>query len=286
MSKPRVVIIGPGRMGQALGVTLKRRGYGVSLLARTPREVVPPLLIHAGPWDEVTRVAELVLIATPDGAITEVATQLAARDAVGRDQVVLHLSGLLDRTALAPLAGTGAALGSFHPLQTVAEPGAAADRLKGAYAGIEGDDRAVAAGERLANTLRMVPLRLSAAAKPAYHAGATFVANYAAVLIGVAEGLAVRAGVPAALAGQIYLPLLNGAVANLTAYGAVRALTGPVRRGDGDTVEAHLEALDADERELYSALGLAALKLARAAGLDESAAQQVESLLAAGARSR
>lgn len=286
MSKPRVVIIGPGRMGQALGVTLKRRGYGVSLLARTPREVVPPLLIHAGPWDEVTRVAELVLIATPDGAITEVATQLAARDAVGRDQVVLHLSGLLDRTALAPLAGTGAALGSFHPLQTVAEPGAAADRLKGAYAGIEGDDRAVAAGERLANTLRMVPLQLSAAAKPAYHAGATFVANYAAVLIGVAEGLAVRAGVPAELAGQIYLPLLNGAVANLTAYGAVRALTGPVRRGDGDTVEAHLEALDADERELYSALGLAALKLARAAGLDESAAQQVESLLAAGARSR
>lgn len=281
MAKPRVVIVGPGRMGQGLGVTLKRRGYGVILLARTPRDLPAPLMLHAGPWADVTRAAELLLVAVPDDAITAVAAELAARDAVGREQVVLHLSGLLDRNALSPLAATGAALGSFHPLQTVVDSATAGERLKGAYAGIEGDDRAIAAAERLANTLRMVPLLLSAESKPAYHAGAAFVANYTAALLGVAEGLAVRAGVAPELADKIYLPLLNGAVANLIAYGPVRGLTGPVRRGDAATIESHLEALEPDERALYGGLGLAALKLARAGGLPEPVAQQIESMLAA-----
>ncbi len=81
------------------------------------------------------------------------------------------------------------------------KPATAAERLKGAYVGIEGDDRALVAAERLANTLRMIPVRIPAAAKPAYHAGAAFVANYTVALVGVAERLARAAGVPADIAG-------------------------------------------------------------------------------------
>jgi predicted short-subunit dehydrogenase-like oxidoreductase (DUF2520 family) len=279
VSQPRVTIIGAGRMGQGLGLALKRRGYKVVLLNRGPRDVVPPLVLHQGSRSEATAGAELVLLATPDDAIAAVAAELAAERAISRDQVVLHLSGLLDRTALLPLEDSGAGLGSFHPLQSVAEPGSAAERLKGAYVGVEGDERALIAAERLANTLRMVPVRIPAEAKPAYHAGAAFVANYTVALVGVAERLARSAGVPEEIASRIYLPLLGGAVANLTSLGPAASLTGAVRRGDVQTLQAHLDALSSDDRKLYKTVGRAAVALAREAGLSGEAAARVDAIL-------
>ena len=279
MSQPRVTIIGAGRMGQGLGLALKRRGYKVALVARTPRDVTPPLMLHQGSRAEATSGAELVLIATPDDAIVTVAAELAAEGAIIRDQVVLHLSGLLDRNALLPLEETGAGCGSFHPLQSVAEAGTAAERLKGAYVGIEGDDRALVAAERLANTLRIVPVRIPASAKPAYHAGAAFVANYTVALVGVAERLARAAGVAPEIAARIYLPLLGGAVANLNAMGPAASLTGAVRRGDEQTIRAHLKALSTEDRTLYRTVGKAAITLAKEAGLSEGAAERVEEAL-------
>jgi predicted short-subunit dehydrogenase-like oxidoreductase (DUF2520 family) len=266
-------------MGQGLGLALKRRGYKVVLVSRTPRDVTPPLMLHQGSRAEATAGAELVLIATPDDAIGQVAAELAAEGAISRDQVVLHLSGLLDRNALLPLEETGAGCGSFHPLQSVAEAGTAAERLKGAYVGIEGDDRALVAAERLANTLRMIPVRIPAAAKPAYHAGAAFVANYTVALVGVAERLARAAGVPDDIAARIYLPLLGGAVANLNTLGPAGSLTGAVRRGDEQTIRAHLKALSGEDRTLYRTVSRAAIALAREAGLSESAARRVDEAL-------
>jgi predicted short-subunit dehydrogenase-like oxidoreductase (DUF2520 family) len=274
-----LTIIGAGRMGQGLGLALKRRGYRVVLLNRVPREVIAPLVLHQGSRSEATAGSELVIIATPDDAIASVAAELAAERAITRDQVVLHLSGLLDRSALAPLDESGAASGSFHPLQSVAEPATAAERLKGAYVGVEGDERALIAAERLANTLRMIPVRIPAAAKPAYHAGAAFVANYTVALVGVAERLARAAGVPADIAARIYLPLLGGAVANLTALGPAASLTGAVRRGDVQTIQSHLDALEPEDRKLYRTVGRAAIALAREAGLNDSAAKRVDVVL-------
>jgi predicted short-subunit dehydrogenase-like oxidoreductase (DUF2520 family) len=279
VSQPRVTIIGAGRMGQGLGLALKRRGYKVVLLNRGPRDVIPPLVLHQGSRSEATAGAELILLATPDDAIAGVAAELAAERAVSRDQVVLHLSGLLDRTALLPLEETGAGLGSFHPLQSVAEPATAAERLKGAYVGVEGDERALIAAERLANTLRLVPVRIPAAAKPAYHAGAAFVANYTVALVGVAERLARSAGVPDEIASRIYLPLLGGAVANLTSLGPAASLTGAVRRGDVETLQAHLDALSGEDRKLYKTVAQAAVALAREAGLSADAAARVDAIL-------
>jgi len=279
LSQPRVTIIGAGRMGQGLGLALKRRGDKVILVNRSQREIVPPLLLHQGSLAEATDGADLVLIATPDDAISGVAGELASGRAISRDQVVLHLSGLLDKSALSPLADTGAGLGSFHPVQSVADPASAAERLKGAYVGIEGDERALVAAERLANTLRMLPVRISAESKPAYHAGAAFVANYTVALVGVAERLARSAGVPPDIAARLYLPLLGGAVANLTSLGPAAALTGAVRRGDVQTVQSHLEALGPEDRELYRMVGRAAVLLAREAGLNEGAVEKVSAAL-------
>jgi predicted short-subunit dehydrogenase-like oxidoreductase (DUF2520 family) len=275
----RVAVVGAGRMGQGIALALSRSGAPVALLSRAPKPVVAPLTATAHPWTPAIRAAELVLLATPDGVLEEVAERLARDGDIGTGHVVLHLSGLRDRRALAALGATGAGLGSFHPLQTVAEPATAPERLRGAYAGIEGDARAMEAGERLALLIGMIPVRLPAETKAAYHAGATLVANYTVVLVGVAERLAREAGVPAELAARIYLPLLEGATANLRSLPPARALTGAVRRGDAATVSAHLAALGPVDRVLYAMLGREALLLAREAGLTGDRAAEVERVL-------
>jgi predicted short-subunit dehydrogenase-like oxidoreductase (DUF2520 family) len=218
------------------------------------------------------------MLAVPDRAITPLAVELSSDGDIAPRHAVLHLSGLRDRTALAPLASSGAALGSLHPLQTISDPATAAARFKGAYAGIEGDDRALSAAELLARSLGMVPVRIPAGAKPAYHAGAAFAANYTTALVGVAERLALTAGIPGEVARRLYLPLIRGAAANLEAGPAV-ALTGPVRRGDVETVAAHLAALGGEDRQLYLLLAREALRLAREAGLQDEAAARMAQVL-------
>lgn len=282
----RVAVIGAGRMGQGIALALSRSGTTVTLLGRTPKPVPAPLTVRTDDWGGASREADLALIATPDAAIGLVAGRIHAEGGIGAGQTVLHLSGLLGRGALGVLVPTGAALGSFHPLQTVADPLTAGERLRGAFAGIEGDERALAAGTRLAGLLGMTPVRIPAEAKAAYHAGATLVANYTVALMGMAVRLAEQAGVQPDTAARLYLPLLQGTADNLDRMPAADALTGAIRRGDAGTVAAHLAALSPRDRALYAALGFEALALARTAGLAEGPAAEVHRLLEGAATGR
>jgi predicted short-subunit dehydrogenase-like oxidoreductase (DUF2520 family) len=257
-------------MGRALGRALSEAGERVNLWSR--REA-------GGAVAEAVTGAATVILAVPDDAIAEVAATLAGAGAVATDQVVLHVSGVLDARALAPLHSSGAALGSLHPLRSVSDPEMPPDQWRGAYATVEGDDRATREAERLARLLGLVPVQVSGKSKATYHAGAVFAANYVVVLAAVAARLARQAGIPDTLSDRIYLPLLRSAVDNLMEQAPAAALTGPVRRGDLATIRAHLEALGPEERALYRLLGLEALGLARTAGLEPGKAEAVERLL-------
>jgi predicted short-subunit dehydrogenase-like oxidoreductase (DUF2520 family) len=262
----QTAIIGAGRMGQGLALALAKRGRKAALFKRD--------------WKpSAIRSASLIIVAVPDDAIRSVASELAARGAVTAEHTVLHLSGLLDRGALAPLAASGAALGSFHPLQSISDPARAHQELTGAYAAIEGDPRAIATAEALAEALGMTAVPIAAESKPAYHAAAAIVSNYTTTLLDIAERIARDAGIPPSVATRLYLPLLHGTVTNLTASEPAAALTGPVRRGDVQTVRAHLNALKPPDRDLYRQLALATLTLALRAGLDPVKATQLRELL-------
>lgn len=266
-------IIGGGRMGRGLARALADAGERVELWSS--REASGA---GAGPAGLVSAAAT-ILLAVPDGVIATVAAAIAPQ--VSADQVVLHLSGVHDRTVLSPLAARGAACGSLHPLQTVPDPATAAARWRGAYAAVEGDDRAVTEAERLARCLALTPVRLPAGAKVLYHAGAVAASNYVVTLAGLAARWAAAAGLSAELAAQIYRPLLAGAAANLAGTSAAAALTGPIRRGDIDTVRAHLAALGGEDRRLYAVLGLETVRLAEEGGLEPATAAALRQLLSA-----
>ena len=230
-------------------------------------------------WRRTVAASPVLIVATPDSAITPAAQLLRGLGTVTASHIVLHLSGLHDRTALSPLLDTGAALGSLHPLQAVSDPGTAAARLAGAYAGVEGDARAIECAERLARAAGMIPVRLLPAAKPGYHAAAAITSNLTVALYSLALRVATEAGVPADDAGRMYLGLLRGTVENLAAGSVTEALTGAIRRGDAETVRAHLRALAPRDRTIYRLLGIEALEVARDAGLPEDAVSAVRQAL-------
>ena len=280
-----VGVIGPGRAGVGLALALTRAGYDVRLHGRAAKPVPPPLTLSVGPplgdrppaW---LPQAGVVILAVRDDAIRPLADTLARAAAVRPEQVVLHLSGVQGQEALGPLVSSRAALGSLHPLQTISDPERAPERLRGAWAAVEGMPRAVDTAERLAHALGMRPFRIASQAKAMYHAGAVFASNYFVVVEAVAQRLLRHAGLSAAEAWQALRPLVEGTLENLIRHDPVAALTGPVARGDEDTIRRHVAALTGDDATLYRLLGRAALELAQKRGMDATTAARVAEALA------
>ena len=280
-SSRAIGLIGPGRAGVGLALALAQAGYSVRLHGRNKKSVPAPLTLTTGgnapAW---IGDVEVVILAVRDDAITPLATSLAAARAITDRHVVLHLSGVQGQEALGPLVTTRAALGSFHPLQTIVEPELAPARLKGAWAAVEGMPRAVEAGERIAQDLGMRPFRIATKSKAIYHAGAVFASNYLVVVEAIAQRLLRHAGLSDADAWAALRPLVEGTFENLSRHEPREALTGPVVRADTATIVRHLESLAVDDAKLYRVLGRAALELAQKQGMNDETAEKVAEALA------
>ena len=279
---PVIGIIGPGRAGIGLALALAAAGYDVRLHGRTKKAVPKPLTLTVAPEHEPPAwiaQAGVVILAVRDDAIRPLAESLSRAGSLRAEQVVLHLSGAQGQEALGALVGSRAALGSLHPLQTISDPARAGQRLRGAWAAVEGMPRAVEAAEQLAHSLGMHPFHIPSKAKAMYHAGAVFASNYFVVVEAVAQRLLRHAGLSDADAWRALRPLVEGTLENLTRQEPMAALTGPVARGDLATIRRHLDALTHDDAMLYRALGRAALELAQKRGMDEATAARVAAAL-------
>lgn len=283
-----VAVIGTGRMGLSLGSALAQSD-GVDALVYFGRSQEPPphplfegsvpTSYRAG-FGPIPHEVGLLLVAVPDDMVHEVANEVARTGPAPGGCVALHLSGALSTDVLAPLHGAGYAIGSLHPLQTVADPWSGAQRLRGCAYALAGEPAALMAGRRLVNALGGKPIVIPPALRPLYHAAAVFASNYVLAAAAVLARTLAEAGVAEEDAIAAVLPLMRGTMDNVEQLGFGAALTGPVARGDIDTVRLHLSRLSSRERTLYSAVGLETVRLARAAGLDPERADALETLLA------
>jgi len=257
-------------------LALQNSGYDVHLHGRTEKRLVAGLRATFGagvpPW---TASVDVIILAVPDDQIGAVAGALADSGQVAGNQTVLHLSGILGLAALAPLRARGCALGSLHPLQSLSDPTTAPERLHGAAAAVDGDAHAVAVAEELANAMGLKCIHVPEQARALYHAAAVFASNYIVVLAGVAQRLMEAAGTPSDVACDGLRHLMSGTVRNLEAGDAVSALTGPVTRGDAETMRRHLTALSPEDADLYRALAHAAMSLVRLSPIEMRAVQEV-----------
>lgn len=228
----RLIVVGPGRAGGALAIASQRAGHElVGVLARTPQTKWPQLR-----WDESLPSADVALLAVSDTAIEEVAARLAP--IAGQVGVIAHLSGFAPVTRLNALRSGPSALGGFHPLVALSSPEAGADALSGAFVGVGGDDLAVDALTHLADTLGMRAFEISDDDRPAYHAAAAAASNFVVTALGVSAALFEAAHVDS----EVSRPLVEKTVAAVFERGAEAVLTGPIARGDVETVVGHLAA--------------------------------------------
>jgi predicted short-subunit dehydrogenase-like oxidoreductase (DUF2520 family) len=213
--------------------------------------------------------AAIIILTTSDGALAEVAKQLAGRPGerkAWRGKVVLHTCGSLPSGVLQPLKRQGAAIGALHPFQTVPSPSVGVRNLRGCYWAIEGDPAAQRKARVCVKALEGMPFNVRPTQKTLYHLAAFLVCPTLVTLMEKSAGLLRRAGVPEGVARPMLQQFVAETAANFRALGAKRALTGPAVRGDWATIERHLAALHKASPEvvpLYRELLRAMLRLAR-----------------------
>lgn len=222
-------VAGPGRVGTSLAAWLEAAGARRVAMAR--RADLPDLS---------TAGQDLLLIAVPDPAFSEVAAILARRPQAA---VALHTSGSLDASVLAPLQEVGVAVGSLHPLKAFPRPLPDPEQARGVFFAVDGDPPARALAHRLAAAWGGVSAEVPPESRALYHFAATLAAGGVVTLLALAQDLAHRLGLPEA-AVRGYLELCRGAVAQAIETGNPAAvLTGPAARGDRATVTGQLDAL-------------------------------------------
>lgn len=252
----KVWIFGAGKVGRALQRALRGGSHRVTLRAR--RRGVP-----ARP-----PAADLVILAVRDDQLSPLVAELAERRALDRRAAVVHVAGALGPEVLAPLRELSAGIGQAHPLISFASS-RSLPTLKGGQLLVDGDPAAVRRARALARALGMTARQWPRLDRAAYHAAACLVAGGAATLAAAGARLLEAAGAPEGDAGRALGPLLRSVAENVERIGLPDALTGPVRRGDARTVDAHLACVVERTPELvplYLAISAAELPLARSLG--------------------
>lgn len=280
---PRLNVIGPGRLGRTLTRLWNDAGL-VSvggLYSRNPNTTANArAFIGAG--DVCASLGELppaklTLLAVPDAAIADTARDLARASIDWRDCIVSHCSGLHSSQLLMPLAVRGAVVASAHPLHSFADPLRSLDSFAGTVCAIEGDDLAVTTLLTLFRKIGATTAVIQAEAKPLYHAAAAMASNYLVALLDSSGALLHSAGISPALATAMLEPLVRQTANNVFARDCEHALTGPIARGDWNTVAEHLRAINQHLPALlplYRALGTVTLAMAERRGAMEASARE------------
>lgn len=273
--KPVIAIVGCGRVGTALAKFLSEAGYGISGLASKSFSSVKRLADLTGtgrfttiPW-EITKKADIVFLTTPDSEISDTCSNIAFNEGFKRDSVVLHCSGALPSTILSSAKSCGAFIGSMHPMQSFALNEGNESPFHGIIFAVEGDAQALHIAVKIAVDLGADCISINTEDKTLYHAAAVVASNYLVTLLSLAFRLIEHAGISGSDTWKVLKPLIEGTLSNIEKAGIPAALTGPVARGDIETVERHIKAIGEKSPELldlYNTLGFYTIDIAESKG--------------------
>lgn len=298
-AQPRVGFVGAGKIGFALGLHLFRSGANISgYVSRSSASAQWAAQctnsVSFSSLQALLDSTDLIFITVPDGAIAQVAGEVAAASAMLpaanlAGKIVCHASGSATSDELTACRAAGAACASVHPLCAVpdvprvaeglptegkAHPEQAADhanaaptatlpdRMASTFFTLEGDNSAIAAAQTLLDAAGNSHCAIAAADKVRYHAAAVFMSNLVCGLASEGLGLLERCGFTAEQARQAMKPLFMGNAAAIAERGPKDALSGPIERNDVETVARHLAALDGQALQTYATLSQSVCNLA------------------------
>ena len=277
--------IGAGTVGTALAVRLSSKGYqviAVSSRSQTSARKLAQAVSGCHVFNNnqgVADTAELIFITTPDDTIVSVASEIQWH----RGQSVVHCSGALSTDILESAKKPGAQVGAFHPLQTFAGVKQAIENIPGSTFAVEAEEPLLSTLKDIATALEGHWIELKANDKVAYHAAAVIACNYLVTLVKLATDLWQSFNIPQSQATQALLPLIRGTIHNIDIVGIPQCLTGPIARGDIETIKKHLDALQKVAPALlstYQELGLQTIPVALAKGrINQHQAEELQAIL-------
>jgi len=262
-----VGVVGAGRAGTAMAVALSRAGHRVvaaSAVSQASLRRIGSRLPQARVLapEQVVEAADLVLLTVPDDALPGLVGGLAATGVRMEGRLLAHASGRHGLAVLDPATRAGALPLALHPVMTFAGRPDDADKMVGISFGVTAPEQLRPVAEALVVEMGGEPVFIADDKRGLYHAALASSANYLVTLVAAASDLLAKAGVPDP--ARMLGPLLGAALDNALALGDL-ALTGPVARGDAETVAAHVEVIAAAAPEALGAyLALARLTADRA----------------------
>ncbi len=270
-------IIGAGRVGGALAIALSEKNFPVCLANRHKESadfIASVSKARSISIEDAAR-CEVVLLTVTDSAIKSVAKQIA--DFVSKEQVVIHTSGALSSKEISFL---NARVGSLHPLKSFANPEDAAKSLKGTIFTFEGSKKAEEAAKKIVSIVNGRFIKINPNDKVLYHLAAVLTANYTVTLFSLSQEILTSIGFLDEDAKESLLTLVKGVVRNIEKNGVDNALTGPILRGDVETIRMHLNAIkDKTLKDIYIFLAFATLKIAERRGLNKEKIKAIRKVL-------
>ncbi len=271
MNKPRINIIGSGKLGRTLiRLFVDQQGVEIGdVFNRSPAHSQAAIEFWGAGrrCDTIGEMhdADIWLLATPDDAIAGVVKTLTKGQQNWANTVVFHSSGLHSSCVLEALQERGAKVASVHPVHSFARPEQSLRSYSGTVCTIEGDSGATNILSELFTQIGSTVIPIQASGKALYHAATVMGSNYLVALHQVALDMLEQAGINRSQAQQILQPLMTQSLQNTQQFGPTKALTGPIVRGDMETLEAHIEAITTQDPEhlaVYKTLGKVATGLA------------------------
>lgn len=284
MKSPRITIIGFGNVGKALFHQFIEQGlelisvFNRSEIASEFLQNYKEISFHQGMPESDSNIGDQIFITVSDDALASVIEKLADTSIDFINKCVCHCSGTHSSTALHPVKEKGAKIASFHPIKAVTSN---TKSFKNTWFDVEGDEDAIQNLKEIADRLQAQIVKINPESKPYLHAAAVVASNYLVVLSDIVSRISEAGNIPRSEALQSMIPLMMNTLENIQEMGTSNALTGPIKRGDVNTVKEHLNILEKnpDLISLYKTLGLETVQLAEQKHGKTSALKEIKKLL-------
>lgn len=263
----RIGIIGAGKVGTTLGKYLSIHGKNVTGFYSRTHESADEAATFAetetySSLCKLVEKSDVIFITTPDGVIHQVWGDLLHQDISNR--IICHFSGSLSSHVFSGREEAGASGISMHPMYAFSDKFHSYEQFHTAYLTLEGDPEAVAVMKPMWEAIGHHVLTLKAEDKIKYHAAAAMASNEMLGLMQASLDILSECGFSEKDSMALLTPLVQGNIASMLEKGCVNALTGPVERGDAQTVRKHLQALEGSKAgKIYQSLGSTMVELAK-----------------------
>lgn len=260
--------IGAGKVGCAFGKYLYDKGFKVKgyFSKSFSSSLKGAKLVKGKAFNDINflvKESDIIFITTPDDVIKETSKTIAGLN-LSLNKIFIHMSGALSSSILRDIKDKGGYVYSLHPLQSFADIKTSVKKLSETVFSLEGDDEKKEVIKDMLKKLDNKYFLIDSEKKPIYHASACVLSNYLVTLLDYGFSYLEEIGIDKKEANEAFYPLISVTLENVRKLGTKKALTGPIKRGDLDTIKKHIESIKKESPELlktYKVLGLETLKL-------------------------